>query len=104
MAFTMHVHQRDPKDSSRIIKVKPYARFNKQGETPVFIQDGRFYTEGGKHINQPKEDRRWAFDAAEELSDKVKKEVGYVSEPKKRGAPTLAERKAKKEAEDNGND
>lgn len=92
MAFTMQVHQRDDKNSSLISKVRPYVRFNEKGQPPVFFQEGRYYSEDGKHINKPKKTCVWAVNSAENLSNKVKKEVGYVDEPKKRGPPTLEER------------
>ena len=94
MAFTMQVHQRDHKDPSVIAKVKPYVRFSERGETPVFLQDGRFHSEDGKHINNPK---AWALDSAENLSEKVKKEVKYEGELKKRGRPAGSKTQATEE-------
>lgn len=92
MAFTMKVHERDRANPSVIVKTRPYIRLAERDAVPHFLQDGKFYTEDGKHVNQPPE---WALKAAENLSDKAKKEVNYAGEPKKRGRPT-------KKVEDDG--
>lgn len=87
MAFTMRVHQRDAKDPANFTKIIPYMRFTKKGETPIFLQNGKFYWENGKHINDMTGENSWAFEGAEALSVKAKKEVDYTSEIKKRGRP-----------------
>ena len=64
----VHVHQRD-QETNRMILVgtNPYIRFIREGESPVIVQGGVFYTDGGNRILHV------------EVPDWVWKEVGKLS-------------------------
>lgn len=84
MGFSKTVHHRDPRNPSVFTKVTPYALFRTEGSVSIYLQDGKFYYENGKHINDPPQ---WAIEQAENLSDVVKKQVGWQGIPAKRGRP-----------------
>lgn len=89
MGFSKTVHHRNSKNPSAFLKVTPYVLIRERDSLSYYLQDGRFYYEDGTHVNQPPE---WAIKAADDLSDKVKKQVNWVGEPKKRGRPPKQEK------------
>lgn len=55
----VHTYVMDKDTGAKVItKVDPYIKFVSQGETPVLVQRGRFYSDGGDTIGQ-KDLPRW---------------------------------------------
>lgn len=84
--FDLKVHEyksvKDPVTgtvSTKLVRTRPYIRLKEQGDTnapansPIFIQDGKFFYEGGQEVD---EHPAWLSDALAKLSPKARTEVG----------------------------
>ena len=87
MSFSLQTHEYEV-DSvtmvSTLKRVNPYIRLTKQGETPVFLQGGQFFSENGEFIeNVP----AWVASEFQSISDAALLEAGFA-EPEPH-APTV---------------
>jgi hypothetical protein len=71
----VHVYEKVPgtTNETRLVKTNPYVRIGMKDHTPIFIQGGRFYSEGGPEVTE----FPVGFDAElAKLSPRVRAEVG----------------------------
>ena len=71
-SLTTHIYSRKGGQAPVLTGVTPYVRLCKAGETPIFVQDGGFYSEGGEKL-EPVPD--WVWEEAAKLSEASLKEV-----------------------------
>lgn len=57
----------------RLVKVHPTASLGRQGEPPIWIQDGKLYYEGGEEVRNPPE---WFWEDLAKIDPERRKVLG----------------------------
>lgn len=76
----VHNYVRDEETNRMILQSKsPYKRFVKEGETPVIVQGGRFYSDGGQRISS-EDVPKYAMDILRRTTDEGLRAIGLTED------------------------
>lgn len=70
-----HDWKRNKKGNSILVRTSAYVRLHQSGEPAIFVQGGRYFTDGGEEVMKAPP---WVLEQIKTLTDTVKKEVGLV--------------------------
>lgn len=91
----VHHYVKEPGGNSvRLHSTTPYVRLYRLGETPVFLQGGEFYYEGGEVVERPL--APWLLAELQNTHPRTLRECGLKEIPKGNG-PDLTDGEDRKE-------
>lgn len=78
MTLDLRVHDWKRSKSGKAVlrRTLPYVRLHQAGESAIFVQGGRYYTDDGKEVAKVP---AWVTEQLKAVSDPVKKEIGLVN-------------------------
>lgn len=78
MTFSLqtHIEKASKGGDSVIVRSQPYARLNRQDESPIYIQNGCFYFAGGEGPIKLSDLPDWAGDELAKMTPEARREVG----------------------------